>query len=747
VSTQRMIAMRVPPAVALLLLTFAAGVWAANLLPNPGFERGELNGPPVGWLGQGVTASINGSLKLVPLAHQGRMCLRVDCKSETGIYGAFCQPVDLDCPDGGRLLLTGWYRTEGKPTPELSLVTFAEDFRAREWATTPLQAEAQGIAETLKWKQFSWNFECLPGTRQAVVVVRLNGSGALMLDDVSLIRYPGDVACTVEAPGLVSSLPDGRQCVLRLTGLSDAARRVVATVTPFTDKRTFKPISKTVDVRRDAATEVRLGYAFDFRQQLDALVTVTSEDQSEVYECRELHVPALIEARVTAPAFRGALLGSVPGTDVVIAGMVNAASDLQQATAVDVSIPGSDLEAVLKRDGPSEGRFTATLDGARLLSGAYKVRVRGQTKGQQFSLELPISRVTPANNEVATDARGRLLANGRPVLVRGIFDATEPHDLDVVAKAEFNTVVVPYRRASSEMLKKAADLGLMALVSGQDPDPEFWARQEERLGAFSSLLGWYHPVEDSRGVRVPAAAARSFYAQITSSIRRRPFITAMRSASMPEEYAGAGDITAAWVAPRAGTDARVITRMIDAAVGAAGSKPVWAVVDLSGLYWYSPTGQDVAGAPVRPNAAEARAMTYLSLIHGAKGLLYYAYWVPQYRSTSEWLVQRDDPKLWAALAALNTELQWLESPILEGSRTLLDPLAGGMVHVALFDSAAGRYLIAANITDHDVMVSFTPPTKSDKLTVMFEERELAAAGPGTFADSFGPHGVHIYELR
>jgi len=149
--------------VAMVLMAGGVGWSADNLLPNGGFERGEKETGPVGWSGRGVTEEVAGSVDLVTRAYEGRYCMRVECEDEAGVYGAFCQPIEIEAEDGAELLFTCYYRTDGNPAPELSLVTFSEDFLVREWDTPPLQVDAQLISPSRKWKLLAWHFHCLPG--------------------------------------------------------------------------------------------------------------------------------------------------------------------------------------------------------------------------------------------------------------------------------------------------------------------------------------------------------------------------------------------------------------------------------------------------------------------------------------------------------------------------------------------------------------------------------------------------------
>jgi len=149
-------------------------------------------------------------------------------------------------------------------------------------------------------------------------------------------------------------------------------------------------------------------------------------------------------------------------------------------------------------------------------------------------------------------------------------------------------------------------------------------------------------------------------------------------------------------------------------------------------------------------------MTYLALMHGAKGLIYYAYDIPSYPGTRAFQLPQDAPELWQAMAPLNRELQWLAPVILEGRRALLPPAAQGDLELATWEYDEGLYVVAVNTSDQALICHFEVPAAAGKtLQVMFESRPtsanavkpLPATTNGSFQDSFTPHEVHIYIAR
>ncbi len=140
-------------------------------------------------------------------------------------------------------------------------------------------------------------------------------------------------------------------------------------------------------------------------------------------------------------------------------------------------------------------------------------------------------------------------------------------------------------------------------------------------------------------------------------------------------------------------------------------------------------------------------MTYLALVHGAKGLVYYGYDIPAFPNTKAFKLPQDAPATWERLAAINRELQWLAPVILQGERRLLPTASKGDLHLGLWQYGGGNYVVAVNTSDRGVVADFRlPDIEARQLSVMFEHR-LLTRSDGAFQDSFAPHDVHIYAAR
>jgi hypothetical protein len=161
---------------------------------------------------------------------------------------------------------------------------------------------------------------------------------------------------------------------------------------------------------------------------------------------------------------------------------------------------------------------------------------------------------------------------------------------------------------------------------------------------------------------------------------------------------------------------------------AATDKPVW-VAPQSWKNGQIPDGRF-------PLAEEYRVQAYLSVIHGAKGLMYFGGHI--FKDTKE--------GRWEDLKKVVSELRDL-SPVFLDVTAKESVAAQGAEKVSmLFKEHEGKsYLLAANRDAPTAKVTFTLPFKPARISVRFEDREIAADG-NAFADVFEKYAVHVYEV-
>jgi hypothetical protein len=193
---------------------------------------------------------------------------------------------------------------------------------------------------------------------------------------------------------------------------------------------------------------------------------------------------------------------------------------------------------------------------------------------------------------------------------------------------------------------------------------------------------------------------------------------------------------------------RVSSFVDKASAAVAGHKPVWLVPQAFGWYQYNSKNTDRGHTPTEaelkdgraPTFEEERCMTYLGLVHGAKGLIYYCYYdmrlLPQYA------------EMWGWMKKIAGEVKELEPVLLspEDLGSVKTTPDSDPVHTSLKRANGRLYLLAVNSGAAPCHAQFDLKRVLPKeVTVMFENRTVPARRTKLEAD-FAPLEVHVYDL-
>jgi len=133
-----------------------------------------------------------------------------------------------------------------------------------------------------------------------------------------------------------------------------------------------------------------------------------------------------------------------------------------------------------------------------------------------------------------------------------------------------------------------------------------------------------------------------------------------------------------------------------------------------------------------PTPAEQINQTYLTLIAGARVFSYF-------------VAKPMCPELWDTMKKLNREMEAL-ADVLAGKRiTALVDCSEPAVRFAAFETARGRYVIAANAAPQKVRATFKLARPAKNVSVRFESRSIAPEGE-RFSDVFDGYARHVYEI-
>jgi hypothetical protein len=183
--------------------------------------------------------------------------------------------------------------------------------------------------------------------------------------------------------------------------------------------------------------------------------------------------------------------------------------------------------------------------------------------------------------------------------------------------------------------------------------------------------------------------------------------------------------------------------MIQPAKEAAGKKQVWFIsqaIDLSlETQLRKPSLQEF-----RPTPQEMRAMNYLALVEGVKGLIIYASGGSRKPGLYNNLVKYPDQ--WREALKIASEVRYLSPALAEGKETqtvnLSPEEATKAVRFREIEHEGRHYLIAVNVTKTPAQVTWRFPQPVQP-SVLFEDRLLAKRAT-KMTDTFKPYEVHIY---
>lgn len=147
-----------------------------------------------------------------------------------------------------------------------------------------------------------------------------------------------------------------------------------------------------------------------------------------------------------------------------------------------------------------------------------------------------------------------------------------------------------------------------------------------------------------------------------------------------------------------------------------------------------------------PTFEEERAMVYLALNHGAKGIFYYD-WSLMRNPDTDTFKSAEAEKLWNDIGRINKELNSLVSVIIapKVEQTVASPDSEIDLYLRHYEDR--WYLFAVNAEDRAVDAVFNLP--ADWLATsaeVYNENRIISIADSQFKDIFAPAAVHIYVI-
>lgn len=285
----------------------------------------------------------------------------------------------------------------------------------------------------------------------------------------------------------------------------------------------------------------------------------------------------------------------------------------------------------------------------------------------------------------------------------------------------------------AEVLDRAQALGLMVIPEGVAKRPDVM----KRFMTHPAILAWNSGDEPDCHNSPPERVLESIQA-VHDVDPAHPCYTTVANPDVLIHYGPVADIfsTDPYPVARGRKDVAAVELNTRRALDAVqGTKPLWIVPQCFG---YPDGPWDI------PTPAQERAMTYLALIGGANGLIWYVYDDVKFKLM-------DHPELAAMMKQLTGEIKLLTPALLEGQHAAQRFEAGpeGVIKGSVIRSGSSLYVMTAQTTDKDLgPQELAVPGLKDAATaeVMFENRTVKMAA-GKIGDAFGPYAVHVYRVK
>ena len=415
--------------------------------------------------------------------------------------------------------------------------------------------------------------------------------------------------------------------------------------------------------------------------------------------------------------------------------------------SVRLHIDGKDVTAAAKI-GAERLEFQAASDYQP--GKLYAARLTaGDKAGNQSELSWTF-RCYPPPVRVRLRKDNTIMVDGKPMFPFGFYGVVDVREDDIaeVGKAGFNIAHLYAGRGQSKGAKKDARWHYLDVMNkhGQkmalsipyigSGDPEAIRRNILAYKDHPGIISWY-TFDEPDGSGIDPLKMLPDY-QMVKKMSALPTSIVFDDPGRFERYVDVVDIfwtdpypTFFWGKPGR---LRKISDFITAAVNVVENrKPVW-VVPLS--IYSDRLSKKVSRAPT---FEEERAQTYLGIVYGARGVVYFAYNMRQ-DAVVGWR------RLWAGMKCMATNIRRLNPILLSTSlphEVRIGPRDCGIAAM-LKEYQDQRYLIAVNGDHKGVEATFTiPGLKTEKIYDLTQGRWLEVKD-GSFRDAFKGYDVHIY---
>ncbi len=352
------------------------------------------------------------------------------------------------------------------------------------------------------------------------------------------------------------------------------------------------------------------------------------------------------------------------------------------------------------------------------------------------------------------DEHNRFILNGEPFFPLGLYvvhctNGSYSAQLDEIANSPFDTLM---NYAVNQCGTDATDVQILSYLDqlesrnlklifylaqyfdGGQNDIDTITHKVNTFKAHPAVISWY--LNDERDLTY-LAQLEERYEKIRELDENHPVWSVHWNTSWLIPEAHTTDIAGMDSYPIAHLPITEVSRVADAA--AQTGKLFWIVPQI--FNWQDYPGDPRAATGRPPTRQEMRAMSYLAINHGAKGLIYYSYF--NIRDDADYSTR------WPQIKAIASEIDELRPVLLSIDQTNENDVIcdNADIDFKLMRENKTYYLFAVNTKEATISeASFYINTvlQPESVDVLFEGGRQTRLHDGSFEDNFDAYEVHVY---
>jgi hypothetical protein len=168
------------------------------------------------------------------------------------------------------------------------------------------------------------------------------------------------------------------------------------------------------------------------------------------------------------------------------------------------------------------------------------------------------------------------------------------------------------------------------------------------------------------------------------------------------------------------------------------AKPVWGFIETTAIW---------AQSPAKPTPSEIRSQVWMSLIHGARGIEYFAH---SFHGGLREEALLDDPAVVTMVTSINKQIiqlaPALNTPSVTGAVQVTSSNGAVPIETMVKRHNGATYLFAIGGRPGSATAAFKLEGVSSRTVEVLGESRTVPMSDGSFTDAFDSYGVHLYKI-